>query len=78
MCVFIPITPYTYFIMFIINIQHGVLAEVRSSQFCYGSSNKLSKRLSKSWDLFISALPRMSSFQSSWESAAFPHPSPSH
>lgn len=61
MHVFIPITLYTYFIMFIINIQHGVLAEVRSSQFCYGSSDELSKGVSKSSNLFISALPHMSS-----------------
>lgn len=61
MHVFIPITLYTYFIMFIINIQHGVLEEVRSSQFCYGSSNELSEGVSESWDLFISALPSMSS-----------------
>lgn len=61
MHVFIPITLYTYFIMFIINIQHGVLAGVRSSQFCYGSSNELSKGVSESWDIFISTLPHMSS-----------------
>lgn len=48
MCIFIPITLYTYFIMFIINIQRGALAEVRSSQFCYGSSNELSKGVFKS------------------------------
>lgn len=47
--------------MFIINIQHEVLAEVRSSQFYYGSSDELSKGVSKSSNLLISALPHMSS-----------------
>ena len=61
MHVFIPITWYTYFIKFIINIQHGVLAEVWSSQFHYGFSNKLSKGVLESCDLFISALPHVSS-----------------